>query len=147
MQHKGTSMSEERITVEEFRAKLIALCVESTLTGLPRKHHDRQIVLHSVLLALEPATAYREDEINAARRTWLSAADRLHYLDHVTLRGALVDDGYLEQDAAGKVYRVRSAARWRTAFDPAIADLSVSEILKSGAEMVERKKRLHAPSS
>jgi hypothetical protein len=79
--------------------------------GLPRRQADRWILLHEAAACVGDAPL-REVELNARIADWLAAAGPRVELDHVSVRRALVDEGFVTRARDGSSY-ARSAAHER----------------------------------
>ena len=67
------------------------------LVAMPAKRKNLRTALGVIIEDFEPGRSYTEDEVNLIV---------LHYLDdHCVLRRALVNERFLERDAAGHRYR------------------------------------------
>ena len=84
----GMTASESEVLGRFFRG--------DRLSELPAQRHKRLVVLERLALEFEPGLRYREADVNAVLR-------RFHD-DHVTLRRALVDEGFLDR-SAGEYWR------------------------------------------
>jgi hypothetical protein len=131
------------ITCDQFKKRLVDLCVRSGQAGLSRRPQDRHILLKSVVLTLDRAGEYAEPEINEALKRWLAHIGRSLDLDHAALRRYLVDDGYLERDRDGSRYRVSAPERHQTLFEPAVEEIDVFEVVRAGRESLEQKKQAY----
>ena len=131
------------VTVEEFRTRLVDLCLKSGLTGFPRGRRDRHILLRSVAATLDPVATYGQDDVTDRLAYWLVDIGQAIELDRVSLRRLMVDDGYLERDNAGTSYRVRPEGRGEVEFEPGIADLEVYEVIGQGKKAIQEQKRLY----
>lgn len=129
------------ITCDQFKKRLVDLCVRSGLSGFSRKPLDRHVLLKSIVLTLNRAEKYTEGEINENLKRWLAHVGRSIDLDHASLRRQLVDEGYLERDREGSCYRVSDSGRYRTMFEPAVEDVDVLELVRVGRESLEQKKQ------
>lgn len=94
------------ISLDEFLDRLFRLAVDRGPRRFPRKTRDRQILTRSILLQLDSARLYEENEVNTLLRAWLRECAPAIETDHVTLRRLLVDRGDLERTPDGGAYRV-----------------------------------------
>ena len=131
-----------KINADEFASRLETLCLQRGGRGLPKKDRDRQILFKSVTITLDPNQAYTENQLNTALGKWLSNIGRMIDIDHVTLRRYLVDEGYLNRDAAGTAYSVRAEATVDL-FDSAIDELDPLTLLEQAIERREQRKQLY----
>ena len=128
------------IDADVFKDRLAGLCLRPR-PGLPRKQLDRHVLLRSILHLLDADGLYSEDEINVAIRDWLrTVAPRLR-VDHVQLRRALVDHGYLSRTSDGAAYMPCQPERIR--FAQEIAGLRPAAIVETGRRRIARKRALH----
>ena len=132
------------ITVAEFKARLVDLCLKSGLTGFPRGRRDRHILLRSVADTLDPAVTYRQDDVTDRLAFWFADIGQAIELDRVSLRRLMVDYGYLVRDKAGTSYRVRIEGRGEVEFGPGIAELDVYEVIGAGRKAIQEQKRRYA---
>lgn len=96
-------MSDE-ITAAELAERLVRICLDGPITGLPRRQRDKAIILASATLWMDPGGVYSEAEVNDKLRSWLSEICPSLGLDVVTLRRELVDRNYLDRDDSGRHY-------------------------------------------
>lgn len=123
------SEPEPPIDAAEFKRRLAALCASGVGPGLPRKRRDTHILLRSMAMGFDPAGRYSERAVGEVLRRWLAAAGPRVDLDHVSLRRALVDEGYLARDAAGASYEVRWTGRGGVTFAAAVDELRPLDLL------------------
>jgi hypothetical protein len=110
------------ISPEEFVERLCRLGADRGPRAFPRKRRDRQILMKSFLMGLDPDRRYGEPEIDDALRAWGRDVVPAIETDHVTVRRLLVDHGLLERTADGRTYRVGFPP------NPVAFDLEVEEI-------------------
>ena len=133
----------DTITRKEFTDRLVRLCVNSGLRGVPRKARDRHILSKGITLTLDLKAEYTEEEVNQELKTWLTeVGGTLRRLSHVRLRRLLIDEEYLGRSKDGSRYWVALGSRNHPAFEPAVQDIDVSELLRSGKEEAERRKQM-----
>ena len=137
---------ETPVSADEFGDRLIALCVLSGLRSMPRRQRDRQILMKSIVLTLDPDESYSEIEINNALKYWLADIGRRIRTDHVNLRRLLVDEGYLERDRHGSVYTVASSGAVVDWFGSDVAGLDVYPIIGEGVKAQQEKKEQYLQS-
>jgi hypothetical protein len=126
------------IGLDEFRSRLPELLLQGGAHGLPRKERDRLIILKALALGLDPSSPYSEKQLNAALRSRISQLGGLAGTDHVTLRRLLVDEHFLDRDAQGSVYRLRTGT---PSFDPAVTQIDVPRLLEDTRQEAARRKR------
>ena len=95
----------ERIDSALFEERLGRICL-GPRPALPRNRRDRAILLCSAVLGLNTTTLYSELEINLALQDWRRLVTPDLGTDHVQLRRALVDEGFLGRTADGQAYVV-----------------------------------------
>lgn len=132
---------QDSVTAEEFKRRLVVLCVKSGITGLPRKQRDRQIILKSVVLTMDRTAEYTETEINEILTAWLEEVGGTINLDYVELRRRLVDQEFLGRNPGGFRYWVAISSRQHLAFDPETENLDVLDVVRTGIADIEDRKR------
>ena len=130
---------ETKIGTCEFERRMVALCLGGVGPGLPRRQRDRHILLKSVVLVLGHGRSYTEAAINDLLESWLDAVGPAVRLDHVSLRRHLIDQGYVERDAAGEGYRVCPSQTPGRVFEPGVDE--VNPLAAVRAARVEREER------
>ena len=132
------------ITQKEFTERLVELCVRSGLRGVPRKTRDRHILSKGITLTLDLKAEYTEEEVNQELKTWLAdVGGTLRRLSHVRLRRLLIDEEYLGRSKDGSRYWVALGSRNHPAYVPAVQDVDVRGLLRSGREEAERRKQMY----
>jgi hypothetical protein len=103
---------------------------------------DRAVLFKSVLLSMEDggAALRTELEINEMLKSWLAEVGRNVDVDHVALRRALVDDGWLVRSADGRAYRAADG-RGAAELDASIEDVDPREAIRRAEEAAARRKR------
>ena len=101
----------ERIPADVAASRLRALTTGGVGPGLPRKRRDQWILQHAAAQSLGLAPL-DEMTLNERLKAWLASVGARVDVDHVTLRRALVDDGFVEREPNGSSYR-RSRAHER----------------------------------
>jgi hypothetical protein len=141
-------MDGEPISSREFKQRLARLCLTSKLTGLPRNRRDRRIVLKSLTLGWTPGRRLAEHEINIALTRWLREVGRSMETDHVTLRRALVDEGFLERAAGGEWYQLGPRSAREDWFAPDVDAIDPETVLRDAVDELEmRRIRYQAPGA
>ena len=88
----------------------------------PKKQLDRWILLYCLSRRLGPEERLPEKEVNARLQDWLlGPGDRLE-IDFVTLRRALIDEGFWDRDSGGSAYRRAGHHQRRVRFEPGLRD-------------------------
>ena len=105
-------MTAEVVPLEEAARRLRALSSGGIGPGLPRRRRDQWILLFSAAREL-PAGTLDERSLNEMLKAWLAGLGPRVEVDHVSLRRALVDDGFVERTPDGASY-ARSRAHERS---------------------------------
>jgi hypothetical protein len=129
------------ITVEQFTARLEAICARGSQSGLPGREADRLIVLKSVIMTMEPGRTYTAVELTDAMKRWIETIGRGLQTDHATLRRELVDCRLLARDADGKSYWISSPGPRDGDFAPEVSALDPAAIIEQARARIEQKKR------
>ncbi len=132
------------ITLEQFSKRFVSLVLDAR--DLPKKQSDLRILLLSAILGLDPGSACSESELNDTLQRWVLEFGGHFGLDHVSLRRALVDEGFVRRDPAGVVYHIEAEPRSAT-YDPGIRALDLQQLVVKAKEDREQRKRLHSPPS
>ena len=134
----------DTISRKEFTERLVELCVRSGLRGVPRKTRDRHILSKGITLTLDLKAEYTEEEVNHELKTWLAdVGGTLRRLSHVRLRRMLIDEEYLGRSKDGSRYWVALGSRNHPAYEPAVQDVDVRGLLRSGREEAELRKQMY----
>ena len=116
----------ERIPAALATSRLRALASGGVGPGFPRRRRDLWIFLHAAAQALGEAPL-NETALNDKLMFWLASLGPRVILDHVTVRRALVDEGFVERDASGSAYRRSSAYERNVIFEAAVEDSLATE--------------------
>jgi hypothetical protein len=112
-------MNIDPITADECDRRLRAILGPGTTGGFPRRRRDQWILLHAI------ASAFAHDERLSEKQATARIQDFLHgpgenlELDAVTLRRALVDEGFVDRDPSGRDYRASRRHERFVRFDDA----------------------------
>ena len=88
----------------------------------PKKQVERWVLLHCAARRIAPGEALPEREVNVRLQDWLlGPAERLA-IDFVTVRRALVDEGFWDRDPGGTRYRLASRHERRVRFASPLPD-------------------------
>ena len=113
-------MTPIKVSAEEYARRIRALLGRGGLShALPRRERDRWIVLHAIARRFPPSELLSEPDANARIADFLLGPGRHLEIDRVSLRRALVDDGFLDRDPAGHSYRPSSRHERRVQFEEA----------------------------
>ena len=134
-----------KITVDEFKQRLEALCLSAGGRGLPRRRRDWDILFKSITLALEAGRDYSEKEVNQVVEEWLAGIGQAIEIDYVTLRRHLVDAGYLVRDLAGTSYRLGLEVITEL-FEPATDAVDPAAVVEEARSRKEQRKRQYLES-
>jgi hypothetical protein len=128
------------ITCDNFKKRMVDLCLRSGLTEFPTKRRDQLVLLKSIAISFDATKAYTEAEVNQRIKTWLADLGCFSGWDHFMLRRRLVDESFLNRERDGSCYRICLTGPSGVDFDPAIAELDVVEVLREGQEWIAQKK-------
>jgi hypothetical protein len=128
------------ISLSQFADRFASLVMNGQ--GIPKKQLDRHILFISAILGLDSSRQYSEKELNEPLHAWTTRFGANVGLDHVTLRRLLVDEGYLNRDAAGSFYALKATDLPYT-FDPGIESLDLGELIYAAKRAREERKLLH----
>ena len=88
----------------------------------PKRQLERWVLLHCAARRIAPGEALSEREVNVRLQDWLlGPADRLA-IDFVTVRRALIDEGFWDRDPGGTRYRLAARHERRVQFPAGLAD-------------------------
>ena len=124
----------DKVTLREFQERLVNLCVQSGLKGLPRRKRDQHIILKSVILTFDKTEEYTESGVNQRLQTWLNEVGRSLDLDHVRLRRHLVDAEFLGRSKDGSRYWVAVFSRNQVPFDSEVDAIDVYALVQQKRE-------------
>ena len=101
-------MNAQVIIADECDRRLRAVLGPGSSGGLPRRRRDQWILLHAIAQAFRPDERLTEKEATTRIQDFLLGPGAHLELDAVTLRRALVDEGFVDRDPAGRDYRASS---------------------------------------
>lgn len=134
-------MSNSALTCDNFKKRLVDLCLRSGLSEFPTKRRDQWILLKSIAISFAAGRAYAETEVNGLIKQWLlGMRDYFPGWDHVTLRRRLVDEGFLGRQQDGACYRLHPDGPAGIVFESAIDDLDIVTVLEEGQKLIAQKK-------
>ena len=114
----------ETIAASEFAERFIALCARGGAgRDLPRRRRDRWILLRAIQSRLASPVPLDEREVTARIQDWVLGPGQDFAVDAVTLRRALVDEGFLDRDPYGREYVVSRRHESTVRFEEPPADL------------------------
>lgn len=113
-------MSVEVIAAGDYARRLRVLLGPGNSGGLPRRRRDRWILLHEIARAFGPDDRLTEKEATARIQDFLLGPGARLEVDAVTLRRALVDEGFVDRVPAGRDYRASSRHERAVRFEGAL---------------------------
>jgi len=108
------------IGADFYASRLRAVLGTGGAWGLPRRERDRWILLHAIARRFRADESLGEKEATARIQDFLLAHAPARGLDAVTLRRALVDEGFVDRDDHGRDYRASRRHERRVRFDGAM---------------------------
>ena len=103
----------------EYGARLRAITRRGqSWRGLPSKRRDVAILLHALGRRFAVSDALSEKQATARIQDFLLTLGRHVGTDAVTLRRALVDEGFVDRDPAGHSYRASARHQRWVRFEP-----------------------------
>jgi len=123
----------ETIAAEVYARRLRTLLGPGNSGGLPRRQKDRWILLHAIASRFGAEERLREKEATARIQDFLLGPGRSLETDAVTLRRALVDEGFVDRSDRGTDYRPSVRHQHRVRFEGAIP--TVERALSGGTQM------------
>jgi hypothetical protein len=127
------------ITDEQFRERFAALYFSGQ--DLPKKPLDRDLVLLSTVLGLQPGRTYSEHELNGELQKWVIQFGRRYSVDHVTLRRYLIDERFIVRDNAGLAYQLAEREQMPMTFDPSLENIDLVALIDEAKAARELKKQ------
>jgi hypothetical protein len=125
MKHRDNKIM---IGSEEFKSRVVDLCVKSGAEGLPRKQRDRHIVLKSAAMTMDPHRALTVAEVDSALKSWCGIVAQRLDIDHVSMRRALVGEKYLRRDPAGRFYALVDSGPEEPGFSSEVEKVDVFDL-------------------
>ncbi len=133
----------KRVDTALFEERLGRICL-GPRPALPRNRRDRAILLCSAVLGLNTTTVYGELEINLALQDWRRLVAPDLGADHVQLRRALVDEGFLGRTPDGQAYVVlETGAGMAFTFDAGVTELDPAAIVAARRRVIAAQKAAH----
>jgi len=133
----------EPMKANEFKKRLVKLCLRSGLSDFPKAAIDQHVLLKSVMLTLEETAVFTEKEINVKLKHWVNHIGTFELLDFVTLRRRLVDAGYMTRSSNGTAYQIAESGMGVEGFETAVNDLNPAQILTEARADIERRKQAY----
>lgn len=123
MTHDSSPEAPATIDAETFVRRVRALLrAGGAPRAWPSRRLDRWILLHAVARRIAAGEELRERDANARIEDWLLGPGAMLDVDFVTLRRALVDEGFWDREDGGTRYRASSRHARRVRFDAALPD-------------------------
>lgn len=88
----------------------------------PKRRLDRWILLYCVARTLRDGEELAERDASARIQNWLLGPGAGLVTDFVTLRRALIDEGFWDREDGGSRYRLATRHRRRVRFDAGLPD-------------------------
>lgn len=112
------------IGADDYARRLRVVLGHGSGGGLPRRQRDRWILLHAIARTFRNGELLAEKAATERIQDFLMTHGPRLETDAVTLRRALVDEGFVDRDSNGRDYRPsrRHEARVRFAESPANMD-------------------------
>lgn len=133
-------MKSNDISSEYFKKRLGDLCLRSGLTDFPNKYQDQLILLKSIANMFTQDKDYTEKEVNEIIKNWQTGANIFINCDFMMLRRRLVDVKLLDRNPDGSCYWLNPSGPEGVAFDPAINQVKVNDVLSEGRRFIAQKK-------
>jgi hypothetical protein len=110
------------VTPHDYVSRLRAVLGPGCGGGFPRRTRDRLILLHAVARGFRADERLTEKEATARIQDFLLVNGTHLDLDAVSLRRALVDDGFVDRDSSGRDYRASRRFESRIRFEGEMPD-------------------------
>jgi len=114
--------------------------------SLPVKGRDRQVLLKSAAMTLDPHRKLSVKEVDAALGLWLAMTGGSFKVDRTTLRRTLLREGYVELTPFGSFYVPARPKVSDVEFDRGVDAVDVHDVLLHGMADSERERRSQFPS-
>lgn len=129
----------EKIAQDEFEKRVIDLLVRSSLYELPSKRKDLLIILKTIASQFKDGS-FTEKEINEVIKDFISKIPRLK-VDHVKIRRALIDEGFLKRTPSGSVYTIDKDYDAFKLFSEDISNLDCLNLIRNAQKEIEERKK------
>ena len=127
---------------DEYSQRIADLCARGGRHAFPRRARDRAILLHALARSFAGAPGCPRRTSTARIQSWLLQTGRALETDHVALRRALMDDGYLERAPDGAAYGRARITRAGLAVRAGVADVDPDAVVADAqARTAERKRQ------
>jgi hypothetical protein len=139
-------MFSKKMHRREFTLKLAKMCLTGEARSLPAEGHDRQVLLKSAALSLDPHRKLSVDEVDAALGLWLAMTSGRFKTDRTMLRRALLSEGYLDLTPFGSFYVPTEPRVSEVEFDRSVDGIDVYDVLLHGMADSEGARRCQFPA-
>ena len=112
------------VTPHDYVSRLRAVLGPGCGGGFPRRQRDRLILLHAVGRTFREDERLSEKDATARIQDFLLINGTHLDLDAVSLRRALVDDGFVDRDPSGRDYCASRRYERRIRFDGDMPDVT-----------------------
>jgi len=112
------------VTPHDYVSRLRAVLGPGCGGGFPRRQRDRLILLHAVGRTFREDERLSEKDATARIQDFLLINGTHLDLDAVSLRRALVDDGFVDRDPSGRDYRASRRYQQRIRFEGEMPDVT-----------------------
>lgn len=129
----------EKIARDEFEKKVIDLLVRSSLYELPSKRKDLLIILKAIASQFKDGS-FTEKETNEIIKDFISKIPRLK-VDHVKIRRALIDEGFLKRTPSGSVYTIDKDYDAFKLFSEDINNSDCLNLIRNAQKEIEERKK------
>lgn len=134
----------DHISRESFEAKFPHLVLGRYL--VPKKRHERRMLLLSTVCDLDADRSYSEAEINGHLKSWIERFGMDLSVDHVTLRRYLVDEAILDRDPSGSQYSLSHEDRYFT-YDRSIRSVDLDSLVSQARSALASRKSAYLAES
>jgi len=111
------------VEAEQFSDRVRALLRERRQTRpWPRRQLDRWVLLHCVARRVAAGEELNERQANERIQNWLLGPGARLEVDFVTVRRALIDEGFWDREPGGTRYRRSRIHGSRVTFAPGLPD-------------------------
>jgi len=132
----------EPIGRDEYVKRIADLCARGGRHPVPRRARDRAILLHVLARSFAGGAEHTEKQVDARIQRWLLQTGRALETDHVSLRRALIDDGFLAREPRGSAYRSSTKYKGLWTFDPAVFGVDPDAVVAEAQAQAAERKRL-----
>ena len=132
----------EPIGRDEYAKRIEDLCARGGRHPVPRRARDRAILLHALARAFAGGKEHTEKQVDARIQAWLLQTGRSLETDHVALRRALIDDGFLAREPRGSAYRSSTRYKSLWTFDPEVSRVDPEVVVADAQARAAERKRL-----